>query len=523
MDNNNNKKASNTDDILKIIEEYRQKSDKISAEKKADDAASVPDGEKEAPKQEPKKEGSPVAQPQKEEAVSESAGDEANDDDVKVVEEKPMPETEESPSVSEDALSNHFSDKPDLEKYKAEKEKHFAESEEAKAKKKEKKKFSFKRLITKIGNMSFLLKSVIYLAFVLVAAIYCSYYAVTGINDVFALVNTEAEAKITVTEATTVDDITKELKAQGVIKYPWLFKLYCNIYGDGTDIKLLPGEYVISDELNFSTIIARLTTVHIERKEVRVTIPEGFTVDQIIDLLVSKGIGTREGYVEAINHYPYKHEFVVMLDEMGYSEDRLYRLEGYLFPDTYDFYTDTKEYLVINRLLNAFQTRFWEYYDSDYKAAIEAHGMTFDDIITLASLVQMEAKYITDYECISYVFHNRLSHPNTHPYLESDATIQYFLDARKEDLTQDDLNTDNPYNSYLYKGLTPGAICCPGLDAIEAAIFPAPPVNTNGYEIDAYFFVSDVTGKTYYAKTDAGHEANKKIVEEVNKQYDEQE
>ena len=370
--------------------------------------------------------------------------------------------------------------------------------------------------------MSFLPKAIIYLAFVLVAAIYCSYFAVTGINDMFALVSIEAEANITVTENTTIDDVTKDLKEQGVIKYPWLFKLYCEVYGDGTDVELIAGDYTIPDNLNFSNILYRLTTVRVERTAVWVTIPEGFTVDQIIDLLVSKGIGTRENYVEAINNYPYKHEFVQLLDEMGYSEDRVYRLEGYLFPDTYEFYTDTAEYLVINRFLNNFNTRFWRFYDEEYKADVEAMGMTFDDIITLASLVQMEARHIIDYEPISYVFHNRLNHANTFPYLESDATIQYFLDTRKEDLTVEDLNTDNPYNSYLYPGLTPGAICCPGLDALEAAIYPARPVDANGKEINAYYFVSDVTGKTYYAQTNAGHNANKLKAEEVNKYYDEQ-
>ncbi|MBQ2324662.1 MAG: endolytic transglycosylase MltG, partial [Clostridia bacterium] len=172
---------------------------------------------------------------------------------------------------------------------------------------------------------------------------------------------------------------------------------------------------------------------------------------------------------------------------------------------------------------NNFNTRFWQHYEENYKADVEKLGMTFDDIVTMASLIQMEARFIIDYECISYVFHNRLSHSNTFPYLESDATIQYFLDARKEDLSAEDLKTDNPYNSYLYAGLTPGAICCPGLDALEAAIYPAPPVDANGREINAYYFVSDVTGKTYYAQYNSGHEANKKKAEEVNKLYDEQE
>lgn len=470
----NNKNGSNTDDILKIIEEYRKKNEQVSAP----------------------------------------------DEDVKIVPDTPEEsgQTQEEPeSEAFAAMTGHFSDNADLSKLKNTKAKHFVANKE-----KKKKGFSFSNFITRIGNMSFIPKAILYLAFVLIAAVYCSYFAVTGINDVFALVSTETKADITVTEDTTIEDITDQLKEQGVIKYPWLFKLYCNVYGDGSDVEFIAGDYSIPDSLNFSNILYRLTTVQVERTEVRVTIPEGYTVDQIIDLLVSKGIGQREDYVEAINNYPYKHEFVRLLDEMGYSEDRIYRLEGYLYPDTYDFYTDTAEYLVINRFLNNFNTRFWQHYEDSYKADVEALGMTFDDIVTMASLVQMEAKYIIDYECISYVFHNRLSHSNTYPCLESDATIQYFLDARKEDLSAEDLKTDNPYNSYLYAGLTPGAICCPGLDALEAAIYPAPPVDAYGREINAFYFVSDVTGKTYYANNNAGHEANKKKAEEVNKQYNEQ-
>lgn len=505
----NNKNGSNTDDILKIIEEYRKKSEEVPVNKEPAKPAPAKQeaktDKKTAPK--PEKKAQPKAE-KKAQPKAETA--------------KKEPETEntaQEEAKEPSALNNHFSDKADLSKFKDEKSKHFVANKE----KKKREKFNFGDFLTKLGNMSFLPKAVIYLAFVLVAAVYCSYFAVTGINDMFALVNVDKEANITVTESTTIDDVTKALKEQGVIKYPWLFKLYCEVYGDGTDVELMTGDYTIPDSLNFSNILYRLTTVRVERTAVWVTIPEGYTVDQIIDLLVSKGIGTKENYVEAINNYPYKHEFVQLLDEMGYSENRVYRLEGYLFPDTYEFYTDTAEYLVINRFLNNFNSRFWRFYDEEYKADVEAMGMTFDDIVTLASLVQMEARHIIDYEPISYVFHNRLNHSNTYPYLESDATIQYFLDTRKEDLTVEDMNTDNPYNTYLYPGLTPGAICCPGLDALEAAIYPARPVDANGKEINAYYFVSDVTGKTYYAQTNAGHNANKLKAEEVNKYYDEQE
>ena len=107
-------------------------------------------------------------------------------------------------------------------------------------------------------------------------------------------------------------------------------------------------------------------------------------------------------------------------------------MEGYLYPDTYDFYQDEEEYLVINKFLNNFQQKFWSSYKTVYKEDLDALGMTFDDVITLASMVQAEAKFASDFESISYVFHNRLNHPDTFPKLESDATIQYILSERKE-------------------------------------------------------------------------------------------
>ena len=114
------------------------------------------------------------------------------------------------------------------------------------------------------------------------------------------------------------------------------------------------------------------------------------------------------------------------------------------------------------------------------------------------------------------MFHNRLSHSDQFPKLESDATIQYFLEERHEDLTEEELNDPNPYNTRVHEGLPPGAISNPGIDAITAAIYPSAPTNENNVKIDAYFFVSNKAGKTYYAVTLSGHLANIQQVERDN-------
>jgi len=374
-----------------------------------------------------------------------------------------------------------------------------------------------KKFFITLGNTSFLFKALFYIFFVLVISAYLSYYVIAIGNDVFALVKEKPNVIISIEEGATIDQVTDELVKQDLIEFGWIFKLYLK-YRSDEEYKFIAGDHTIDETLNYTQLIDKLTKKYKERVSVRIVIPEGLTVDQIIDLFLEKGIGTREGFVDAINNYEYDWEFVKELEVLGYP-DRKYRLEGYLFPDTYDFYIDTNEVMVINRLLNNFDDKFWNDYKTDYLDKCNEYGMTFDDIITLASMVEAEGNNALDFEYISYVFHNRLDNAGEHPefaVLESDATIQYVLPERREDLTQSDLDLDNPYNTYKYKGLPPGAICNPGLDAISAALYPSKPVDSNDHEINAFFFVSNKAGKTYYAMTNNGHEKNKDQVDVDN-------
>ncbi|MBO4277857.1 MAG: endolytic transglycosylase MltG [Clostridia bacterium] len=368
-----------------------------------------------------------------------------------------------------------------------------------------------------LQKLSLVPKTVIYIVIVALISAYLSYYAISIGNDVFALVCEDAVVEIKIPENATDAEVAEILKDNGIIEYAWVYKLYMRYRGSGDEsTEYIPGTHRVNRNYNYSQIITALTVSRSNRDVVRLSIPEGYTVDQIIDLLVENGLGTRENYVDAINNYPYKHEFVQQLEEIGYPEARKYRLEGYLFPDTYEFYTTTSEVYVINALLNNFNEKFWKDFnkvDSDgdsYRQMMEKqYGMNFDEIITLASLVQAEGKTAEDFENISYVFHNRLKHKDTFPRLESDATIQYVLEKREQDASKIDISIDSPYNTYRYDGLPPGAICNPGIETIMAAMFPEAPLNDWGYEIDAYFFVANNAGKVYYATGAAGHANNK--------------
>ncbi|MBQ3231130.1 MAG: endolytic transglycosylase MltG [Clostridia bacterium] len=393
-----------------------------------------------------------------------------------------------------------------------------------------------RRIWNGFKSMSFVPKAIVYIALVLIVSAYLSYYIITIGNDVFALVTESREITVTIEEGATDESVAEMLKSEGIIEYGWVYKIYMKYRGDGdSSTEYVVGEHKINTNYNYSQIISALTRRGLKYDDVRITIPEGFTVDQIIDLLVEKGLGQKEDYVKAINEYPYKHEFVRLLEETGYSENRKYRLEGYLYPDTYDVYTEEfeanlnydgdydYEVYVINIFLNGFNKKFWKDFtrvdkegDSYQKNVLDKYGLTFDDLIVLASMIQSEGGNAEDFEYISYVFHNRLSHPKTYPKLESDATIQYVLPERISDSTELDISYESPYNTYLYDGLPPGAISCPGADALAAAMFPSPPLNSNGKEIKAYFFVSNNAGKTYYASGRSGHEKNVAQVKKDN-------
>ena len=373
-------------------------------------------------------------------------------------------------------------------------------------------------------KLSLLPKVVIYIAVVLAVSAYLSYYIISIANDVFAFVSTDREVRIEIAEGATDEEVAKLLEDSGLIEYGWVYKLYMRYRGSGdSSTEYIAGEHTLNSNYNYSQIITALTTKTVKREVVRITIPEGYTVDQMIDLFVSKGLGEKEKFIAAINEYPYKHEFVQLLTEKGYPETRKYRLEGYLFPDTYDFYNTASEVFIVNTLLNNFNNRFWKDYvkedgngESYRDMMLNSYGMDFDDIVILASMVQAEGKTAEDFEYISYVFHNRLSHSGSFPKLESDATIQYALEVRETDSSKIDVSYETPYNTYLYDGLPPGAICNPGLDAFTAAMFPSAPLNEKDKAIDAYFFVSNNAGKTYYASSRSGHEKNKAQVAKDN-------
>ena len=340
-----------------------------------------------------------------------------------------------------------------------------------------------------------LLKGIVYIVAVLVISVFASWAIISVGNDMFAFVKSDEVVTVVIEEDMTAKDVAQMLHENGVIEYPTIYELYIRLKHRSTDY--LVGEYNITPSMGYKQLNRAFTYIETTREQVVITIPEGYTTDQMIDLFLSYGIGTKEGFVDAINNYPF--EGYRFLDEMKKTDpERKYRLEGYLFPDTYYFFQDNSEVAVIDKLLANFDRKIsGEFYDR-----AEQLGYSMDEIITLASMIQAEGTTFDDFVNISSVFHNRLDHPKQYPKLQSDATLQYILDKRKVLLTADDLKIKSKYNSYLADGLPPSAICNPSLDAINSALYPE---NTK-----FYYFLADAKGKTYFSETLEEHEAKKR-------------
>lgn len=337
--------------------------------------------------------------------------------------------------------------------------------------------------------------AVIYITLVILISIAASIFILSVGNDVFALQKTERTAEIDLGMYPTILDVSNELADKGIIKYPSIFRIYARLKLDDGE-NFIPGTYTASSQQNYDSLINMFLAQSGERRIVTIMIPEGYTVDEIIDLFLSEGMGTREGFVDAIENGQYDYEFIKRLDAMPKDEHRRYRLEGYLFPDTYYFYSDWEETQIINKILDNFDTKL----TAEFYSFIDKTDMTLDEYIRIASVIQKEAFFSSDMDLVSSVIHNRLKNQQTYPNLECDSTVLYAIKEHKADITQADLNYDDPYNTYVYSGLMPGAICNPGWSAIFTSFNPA--------DTDYYYFVSRKNGEMLYGRTLAEHRAN---------------
>ncbi len=309
--------------------------------------------------------------------------------------------------------------------------------------------------------------------------------------------NTEGAVALVIQTGDLTSDIAQHLFDAGLIDNTMIFSLLSKV--NGFDGAYMAGTHYLTPGLAYDEIMYLL----IQKPEsVIITFPEGITYEEIKQKLHEAGLTFTDAELDACMDSPdmfVDYEFVAKL---RIHEERDHILSGYLFPDTYEFDINASPETIINTFLRNTNVKL---YDEYYERA-EQLGMSLDEAITLASIIQTETTDAIDMMYISAVFHNRLNSDDEEmQYLSSDATINFLREIGGEKslmvLSSEDLNLDSAYNTFTHRGLPPGPICMPGLDAIQAALYPEP-------NFEYYYFCATGDGSTVFAVTLEEHEEN---------------
>ena len=330
----------------------------------------------------------------------------------------------------------------------------------------------------------------LYIVFVVAASAVVAGVGWLLANDLCALNKPYVEAQIEVTTEDTIGTVANKLKDAGLIEYKWFFRLFCAIAN--ADEKIGAGTYTLDTNMDYRALITGMVSSsggNLQTNTVWVTIPEGYTVQQTIELLAEKGVSDPEDLEDAAKNHVYDEYDFVDNENLG----DISRLEGYLFPNTYEFYIGEDAVSALNRLLSEFNRQM----DTEMMELVENSGYSLDEIITIASLIEKETDG-TDRNLISSVIYNRMNNPSyeTGGLLQIDASLIYA--TGRSEITQEDLTLDSPYNLYTHQGLPPTPIANPGIDSISAALLPA--------DTNYYYYVLGSDGKHIFSETYAEHQ-----------------
>ena len=262
--------------------------------------------------------------------------------------------------------------------------------------------------------------------------------------------NTEKKVIIINHHETTLSIATK-LKDSGIIHDTKTFLFWIRIFG--YDKKIKSGRYHFSSEANIFNIIKTLNRG--AEDKVLITIPEGYRISEIAKLLATEGICSEKEFIKACAD-------VTILSSLNIDNPIA---EGFLFPDSYDFPIPSEAKDIVERMIQ----RFWQVYQEIQNSKTKSQRY-IDSIVTIASIIEKEAKLANERPIIASVFYNRMKYNMS---LQSCATIEYILPNHKEQLSIEDTKILSPYNTYLHQGLPPTPICNPGKASLLAAINPA--------------------------------------------------
>ena len=301
-------------------------------------------------------------------------------------------------------------------------------------------------------------------------------------TDVLGFGGTDEAVTVTVEKDFDIDSVTDMLYSNGLIKYKPLFKFYANF--SHAEEKISSGTYVLNKEYDYRALVNGMTSSGGTRVVVTVTIPEGYSLQQTIELLEANNVCAAEDLWDAAANFNFEYDFL-SASTIGQQQ----RLEGFLFPDTYDFYLNDSASRVLNKMLDNFSSRWTQ----EMRERAQEMGYSIQEIVNIAAMIEEEAGDESERADIASVIYNRLEIDMP---LQMDSTITYIIASTGQAFSTE---IESPYNTYLHAGLPAGPISNPGMSSITAALYPN--------DTDYYYFAVDTDGKTRFFQDHSSFEA----------------
>ncbi len=332
-----------------------------------------------------------------------------------------------------------------------------------------------------------------FLAFIFIGTVLLSYIGLTCVGDMLAINRSEENVEVTIPPDSTYEEIIDILKDNKLIKRALFCKIFTK-YRNFDEEKYLNGNYYLNSNMGIEGMLKDIMAEPVTADTIKLSFPEGWTVQQIFEKLEKNDVCETNKLYSAIRSSNYSFDFYSSISD---NKERYLKLEGYMFPDTYDFYVDADTNYVINKFLTNFDSKWTD----EYEAKAKKLGYTCDEIITIASIIQKEAANEEQMSIVSSIIHNRLKDPANYPTLGCDSTAIYISNYVTPVVGEAaGITFYNNYDTSAIRGLPPGPICNPGMDAIRAALNPQ--------NSDYYYFAHDDSGKIYLAETFNGHKNN---------------
>ena len=337
-------------------------------------------------------------------------------------------------------------------------------------------------------------KAIFYTALVISLSILFAVLIMLAANDIFAFSKTNMDVQIEIPKNSSTKQIAAILKKNEIINYSLLFRFVSK--SSGTDGKYNYGIYTLNPSMSYEQLMDELQKDAPKKDVVSVTIKEGMTIREIAADLETQGICKAADFINTVNRVTFGYSFenyVVTNEPLKY-----FKMEGYVFPDTYDFFLEESAESVCKKIFKNFNSKI----TNAHWGRMKEMGLSLEETLTLASLIQAESGQSQQMRKVSSVFWNRLDKSSQFPNLQSDVTINYVEKNIKPFDKTKNQNMYDAYNTYKCQGLPVAPICNPGLEAIEAALYPE--------DTKYFYFLTDKEGNFYYAKTLKEHNQNRK-------------